>query len=573
MLVLRSPPFPHVPQGVASISQLRADRVTAPIGGKDRLNLVLDRLRRNKIGGSFWAPPCEAVEVRDVWLRWPAQGKLAQLAEAVARIGVERVLVSVRPGPTARSLNRWLDSKDVRRTDGERDPWSILSQAAAVEAAGDDEAAFLALVAGLPVSCSSDGPIAGWGLTQDADHIPRKGSASLLDLADRVLNGLATYRNPFSNAACTVEDAIDLLSLWRGQIEANRPIAAGCGIAFWKRDELAQMAWSGSQSPRLARGWRPQLAIAARRGGAVMVWPSRAPADIEARGQAVGVAVRWVEDGFIRSVGLGSDCKPPLSVVIDASGLHYDPSRPSDLEQLIEAGGQAPELLARAEALTERICTQGVGKYEIGHSPLVLPTDGRRRVLVVGQVEDDLSVRRAGAGVAGNLDLLRRARAREPDAMILYRPHPDVEAGHRRGRVADVDVLTHADLIVRKAAMATLLDQVDSVHVLSSLAGFEALLRGRQVIVHGQPFYAGWGLTVDLAPPAARRRRRVRLAELVAAALIQYPRYLDPVTRLPCPPEVLIDRLACSASWTRTSRTTRFRRLQSRLTSLSAPAA
>jgi capsular polysaccharide export protein len=69
-------------------------------------------------------------------------------------------------------------------------------------------------------------------------------------------------------------------------------------------------------------------------------------------------------------------------------------------------------------------------------------------------------------------------------------------------------------------------------------------LRGVEVVTHGQPFYAGWGLTRDLAPPVARRGRQCSLDELVAAALILYPRYLDPLTRLPCPVEVLVERMA-----------------------------
>ncbi len=82
-----------------------------------------------------------------------------------------------------------------------------------------------------------------------------------------------------------------------------------------------------------------------------------------------------------------------------------------------------------------------------------------------------------------------------------------------------------------------------ALHCISSLAGFEALLRGRRVVAWGRPFYAGWGLTEDRDPPP-RRGRRLGLDALVAAALILYPRYLDPVTGLPCPPEVLPERLA-----------------------------
>jgi capsular polysaccharide export protein len=43
--------------------------------------------------------------------------------------------------------------------------------------------------------------------------------------------------------------------------------------------------------------------------------------------------------------------------------------------------------------------------------------------------------------------------------------------------------------------------------------------------------------------------RRLTLDELVAGALLLYPRYQDPVTQLPCPPEVLLDRLAEAAPW------------------------
>ena len=68
-------------------------------------------------------------------------------------------------------------------------------------------------------------------------------------------------------------------------------------------------------------------------------------------------------------------------------------------------------------------------------------------------------------------------------------------------------------------------------------------LRGREVVCHGQPFYAGWGQTRDLAPVARRTRQRT-IDELVAAALIAYPRYCDPVTGARCEVETLVDRLA-----------------------------
>jgi len=97
---------------------------------------------------------------------------------------------------------------------------------------------------------------------------------------------------------------------------------------------------------------------------------------------------------------------------------------------------------------------------------------------------------------------------------------------------------------VRGGGMAALLDVVDAVHVLTSLTGFEALMRGREVICHGTPFYAGWGQTRDLAAVPDRRGRKLSLDQLIAGVLILYPRYLDPITGLPCPPEVLVARMA-----------------------------
>jgi capsular polysaccharide export protein len=177
-----------------------------------------------------------------------------------------------------------------------------------------------------------------------------------------------------------------------------------------------------------------------------------------------------VEDGFLRSKGLGAALTPPGSVVIDRSGIYYDASRPSDLESQLATYDFSPALLDRARRLRAMIRTSGVTKYgqEAGRM-LDLPT-ARRTVLVVGQVEDDLSVQLGGAGVTGNLDLLQRVRRAEPDAHIIYRPHPDVQAGLRRGHLSDAVVHQHADALDSGAPLMTLVQAVDEVHVLSCCA-------------------------------------------------------------------------------------------------------
>ncbi len=165
-------------------------------------------------------------------------------------------------------------------------------------------------------------------------------------------------------------------------------------------------------------------------------------------------------------------------------------------------------------------------------------------MLVPGQVEDDRAVTSGGA-LSSNLELLRRARAVVgPEAYLIYKPHPDVMAGHRRGRISDSEMVALADSVETTSAMPALIAMVDELHVNSSLAGFEALLRGKAVTVHGVPFYAGWGLTTDLGPVPARRTARRTLDEVIAAALLLYPRYLDPETGLPCAAEVLVRQLS-----------------------------
>jgi capsular polysaccharide export protein len=325
-------------------------------------------------------------------------------------------------------------------------------------------------------------------------------------------------------------------------LSVNRRIRVACGIAWWKRKRIAQFLAAAGRPPLIFTD-DARRAVTAAGDGLIAVWPSRMPQGLD---QLADARLVRVEDGFIRSIGLGADLHPPLSIVVDRQGIYYDPTRPSDLETILQTAAFPPVLLARAEALIATIVSGGISKY--GRAVPVAPArpsaGGKRIVLVPGQVEDDLSVRLGGAGVAGNLDLLRRARAAEPDAHILFKPHPDVDAGHRVGGVPDGDLLRHADEIVRGEPMPSLLARVDGVHVLTSLTGFEALLRGLDVTVHGQPFFAGWGLTRDLAGAMPGRTRRLSLAELAAGTLILYPRYLDPVTEQPCEPEQLLQRFA-----------------------------
>lgn len=509
--LLRAPPFPWVAEKVAAVSV--AQREPGAEIAPARLEELARAILAGRVGGSFWARPAETV--RPIVIRAHSEEAVRGLIEEARAIGgVGDILLCVPDELWARAL------AGPGTVVGEVDPWSLLGPDSTLLAEPGDEWNWLGLIAGAKVRAL--------------------GAADLAPGLAASLAG-AAYRDCYSGAETTPERAIEILADWRRQIDANRPIAAMTGIAWWKKQAIGRFLWS-PRAPILIDAEDAGAAIAAAGPGeAIAVWPSRAPAGL----MEAGAPLVRIEDGFIRSVGLGSDLHPPSSIVVDHGGLYYDPGSASDLETILATADFPAALVERSLELRDAIVAGGISKYASSAVPSRPPAPRQKRtVLVTGQVEDDMSVRCGGAGVAGNLDLLRRARAIEADAHIIFKPHPDVDAGHRQGKVADTELLKFADEIVRDEAIVALFARVDAVHVLTSLTGFEALLRGLEVTVHGQPFYAGWGLTTDLAPPLTCRTRRLALGELIAGTLILYPRYLDPETQLPCPPEILFERFA-----------------------------
>lgn len=116
-------------------------------------------------------------------------------------------------------------------------------------------------------------------------------------------------------------------------------------------------------------------------------------------------------------------------------------------------------------------------------------------------------------------------------------------SGNRIGRVPE-DVLARcADRVLEEGSMIDILPHVDEVHTLTSLSGFEALIRGKRVVTYGKPFYAGWGLTVDETGPEVGKGVEVTLEELVVGTLILYPSYWDWKTRVFCRPEDVCARI------------------------------
>ena len=263
----------------------------------------------------------------------------------------------------------------------------------------------------------------------------------------------------------------------------------------------------------------------------ILVWGADVPQSLSSYVDECWACLVRVEDGFIRSVGLGSDLIRPYSLVLDERGIYFDATRPSDLEHLLATLEFTPDDLQAAQQVRAFIVEHGVTKYNVEpREPVQWTSSGRSVVLVPGQVETDASIRLGCTAVRTNLDLLRAVRKARPDAFLVYKPHPDVLSLNRKGRVALAAARVYADHIEAGVSVVSCIDACDEVHTMTSLTGFDALLRGKKVVTYGQPFYAGWGLTEDRAENATafeRRQRRLTLDELVAGALLHYPIYWD----------------------------------------------
>ncbi|MBX2835878.1 MAG: capsular polysaccharide biosynthesis protein [Gammaproteobacteria bacterium] len=500
----------------------------------------------------------------------------AMLDAAIVENPDAQVVVRTHPDVVAGIKQGYLSDyarrRDIPVLSGGDNPMAWVKRAQRVYT-GTSQLGYEALLAGTSVSVFGKPFYAGWGLTDDRLRLTRRVRARTIDQMFYISHMvLARYCNPVTGSAWTLEECLEHVQLQQAMFQRNKGKLYCVGITAWKRAYVKQylrspdgevqfgslanlpadaqpVTWgfrqfanppisgrtSGRQSPQYSTDLGPTLAQSPQNStelGPTPV-PNSGPTRMPQR----------IEDGFLRSTGLGSDFTAPGSLVVDQTGLYFDPSQPSDLETLLNEFDCQPKDIHRAVRLRQHILKSGISKYNIGETSQLFesPVD-KKCVLVVGQVEDDQSVQRGCELVNTNQALLEAVRFNEPNAWIIYKPHPDVEAGNRKGIVATEILDRYADCVDRYSNIANCLDQCDELHTMTSLAGFEALMRGKKVVTYGAPFYAGWGLTNDKIALPTRRRNRT-LDELVFMVLIQYPRYVDIETGEFTTPENLISRI------------------------------
>lgn len=438
-----------------------------------------------------------------------------------------RVLIKTHPETQSGVRAGYYGEKDTRGnvelyTDP-ISPWALLDGAIAVYTVSS-QLGFEAILAGHKPRVFGQPFYAGWDLTHDEFPLYRRQRRlTRAQLFASAMILYPTWYDPCRDKLCNLEDSLEQLASQSRAWREDRRGWNAFGMRLWKRKPLQSffgrhkaLTFDKQHSPRPA-----------------MVW---------ARKPGPEGATR-IEDGFLRSRGLGAELVPPLSLVCDDLGIYYDPAQESRLERLISKRATLrPDQLLRTERLIKALKKHRVTKYNLGGTSFDLPQG--HCILVPGQVEDDASILTGTTKVRTNLDLLKATRAANPSARILYKPHPDVEAGLRKGLIAHEESEALADMVLDHANMAVLLEKVDEVWTMTSLTGFEALLHGCKVTTLGTPFYAGWGLTDDRGDIPARRTAQPSLEGLAHAALIDYPRYRDPISGLSCPVEVVLERLA-----------------------------
>lgn len=376
---------------------------------------------------------------------------------------------------------------------------------------------------------------AGWGLTEDRHpntsqltQNNRRDVRSLLALFCAAYLQYCRYIDPNTGKTGTIFDVIEYLYKMK---LLNQRLAGNLycvGMSLWKRAAIKPFFNLPSCQLHFVRSQKKLEKRPLAENAKLLIWGEGKP-ELHQFAEQHHLPILRMEDGFIRSVGLGSNLVPPLSLVIDDLGIYFNAQKPSRLEHILQTQTFSDDDLTLAEQLRDNLIQHHIGKYNVGVDGYKVQANNKKVILVPGQVEDDASIRFGSPEIQTNLALLKAVRQHNPDAYIIYKPHPDVVSGNRIGHIEQNEALKYANEIVSNANILDCIMQSSEVHTMTSLAGFEALLRGKTVHCYGLPFYSNWGLTVDKIE-LPRRVKRLSLNELIAGTLIYYPFYISSYT-------------------------------------------
>jgi len=401
---------------------------------------------------------------------------------------------------------------------------------------------FEALLLGLEVYLYGMPFYGGWGITNDKLTCRRrKRVLSVEEIFVSTYMLYSKYYNPYLQKKSTLLETLETVVRFRDIYAQNDGNLYFFGFSLWKQKHIKHFFKPlHSNSIHFCTTLEDALAKGLDAEAKVYIWGKKEFENLVSFCQIDGMQVYRVEDGFIRSVTLGSDLTKAYSLVVDSRGIYFDPRQENDLEYILQTYEFDSNLLARAKKIQKYLVEKKLSKYNIYEDKQLTFNTEKKIILVVGQVEDDASIIYGGYGMS-NLELLQKVYERV-DGYIIYKPHPDVLAGNRKGNIEKKIVLSYAHEMLAEVSLPSLLEVCDELHTITSLSGFEALLRGKKVYTYGKPFYAGWGLTID-EKVMPQRVRKLTLSELIAATYILYPRYMNPENSQFCEVEVVIEKI------------------------------
>ncbi|MBF7066808.1 capsular polysaccharide biosynthesis protein [Campylobacter volucris] len=403
---------------------------------------------------------------------------------------------------------------------------------------------FEALMMGLECICYGKPFYAGWGLTKDKLKCKRRFKKRKLEevfYAAYIL--YSEYFNPYLNKKSDIFDTINALAKYKKIEQINSNNLYFLGFTLWKRWFIKPFFQAKKNKIIFLNSFDDIANYKINENDKFFIWGKRfEKKDLKSYLYNKNIKnnnIFLVEDGFLRSVFLGSDLTRPFSLVVDSEGLYIDPNQESDLEYILQNYEFDENLKQRAKNLINTIIANKFSKYNgLKHEDLKFNTN-KKIILIPAQVEDDASMILGGAGF-NTLKLLQVVRENNKNAFIVFKPHPDVLSGNRKGLKDKNIILKYCDKIIENVSIDSAINASDEVHTITSTSGFDALLRGKKVFTYGKPFYANWGLTND-THNISRRTKKLSLEELVAGVLIIYPRYIHPKTKNLCEVEVALD--------------------------------
>ncbi|ELS7715135.1 capsular polysaccharide biosynthesis protein [Campylobacter jejuni] len=393
---------------------------------------------------------------------------------------------------------------------------------------------------------------AGWGLTKDKLECKRRmQKRSLEEVFYAAYILYSEYFNPYLNQKSNIFNTIQTLAKYKSIEKANSNRLFMLGFTLWKRYFIKPFFKAKNNEIIFLNSIKSLARYKLKEDDKFFIWGKKYDENtlknlllVKAKEQnltSFTPKVSLVEDGFIRSISLGSDLTRPFSLIVDDKGLYIDPNKVSKLEELLQNEIFDKNMLNRAKNIIKTLLENRFSKYNgLKHEDLKINAKiGQKVILIPAQVEDDASMILGGFGLS-TLDLLKEVRSKNQDAYIIFKPHPDVLSGNRVGLKDETLILEFCDEIVKDCSIDSAIKIADEIHTITSTSGFDALLRAKKVFTYGMPFYAGWGLTKDKYR-CERRTRKLSLEELVAGALITYPRYINPKTKTLCEIEVCLD--------------------------------